>query len=100
MSLLSAVFDLVDRLGNRLHLAVFLPVNGFYTPLKQQIELAVQEGFIAPANMSLIEFVDLEAGDDPMLDWGKRGVEAVERWSVDVSRATKTHGGSTRLLSD
>ncbi|KAG7561974.1 hypothetical protein FFLO_02614 [Filobasidium floriforme] len=64
---------------------VVLNVNGFYTPLKQQIELAVQEGFIAPANMSLIEFVDLEARDDPMLDWGKRGMEAVERWSVDDS---------------
>jgi hypothetical protein len=43
--------------------------------------------------MSLIEFVDLEAGDDPMLDWGKRGMEAVERWSVDVSRAIRTDGG-------
>jgi hypothetical protein len=57
----------------------------------------VQEGFIAPANMSLIEFVDLEAGDDPMLDWGKRGMEAVERWSVDVSRTTRTDGGSNEI---
>jgi hypothetical protein len=97
VSLPSSVFDRVNRLGNRLHLAVFLPVNGFYTPLKQQIELAVQEGFIAPANMSLIEFVDLEDGDAPMLDWGKRGMEAVERWSVDVSRTIRTDGGSKEI---
>lgn len=42
--------------------------------------------------MSLIEFVDLEDGDDPMLDWGKRGMEAVERWSVDVSRTIRMDG--------
>lgn len=52
----------------------------------------MREGFIAPANMSLIEFVDLEDGDDPMLDWGKRGMEAVERWSADVSRTIRTDG--------
>jgi hypothetical protein len=47
--------------------------------------------------MSLIEFVDLEDGDAPMLDWGKRGMEAVERWSVDVSRTIRTDGGSKEI---
>lgn len=60
-------------------------MNGFYTPLQQQVQLAVKEGFIAPANLSLIEFVELEQGDDPMQDWGRRGMEAIERWTVDVS---------------
>lgn len=60
-------------------------VNGFYTPLKHQVELAVQEGFIASTNASLIEFVDLSEGDDAMVGWGKRGMEAIEKWEVDVS---------------
>ena len=63
-----------------------LTVNGFYTPLKQQILLAVQEGFIASKNLSLIDIIDLQPGDDPTQDWGKRGMEAIERWSLDVSR--------------
>ena len=60
-------------------------MNGFYTPLKEQVDLAVREGFIAPANASLISFVDLDEGDDEMVDWGKRGMEAIEKWEVDVS---------------
>lgn len=60
-------------------------MNGFYTPLKEQVDLAVREGFIAPANASLISFVDLQEGDDEMVDWGKRGMEAIEKWEVDVS---------------
>jgi hypothetical protein len=60
-------------------------VNGFYSPLRDQIERAVSEGFITPANTSLIKFVDLESGDDEAKDWGRRAVEALESWVWDVS---------------
>ncbi|KAI5449486.1 hypothetical protein NCC49_004631 [Naganishia albida] len=64
---------------------VVLNVNGFYSPLRAQIELAVAEGFITPANTSLIKFVDLQAGDDEERDWGKRCMEALESWVWDES---------------
>jgi hypothetical protein len=60
-------------------------VNGFYSPLRDQIERAVSEGFITPANTSLIKFVDLASGDDEAKDWGRRAVEALESWVWDVS---------------
>ncbi|GHJ84074.1 hypothetical protein NliqN6_0476 [Naganishia liquefaciens] len=64
---------------------VVLNVNGFYSPLRQQIELAVAEGFITPANISLIKFVDLQDGDDEARDWGRRAVEALQSWVWDES---------------
>lgn len=63
------------------------PVNCFYSPLRDQIERAVSEGFITPANTSLIKFVDLQAGDNEERDWGKRCMEALEGWVWDVSRS-------------
>ncbi|KAJ9094087.1 hypothetical protein QFC21_006188 [Naganishia friedmannii] len=63
---------------------VVLNVNGFYTPLRQQIELAVAEGFITSSNMSLIKFVDLQSGDEEERDWGKRCMEALEAWVWDI----------------
>jgi hypothetical protein len=60
-------------------------VNGFYSPLRDQIERAVSEGFITPANTSLIKFIDLQSGDDEAKDWGRRAVEALESWVWDVS---------------
>ena len=64
-------------------------VNGFYSPLRQQIELAVAEGFITPANISLIKFMDLQDGDDEARDWGRRAVEALQSWVWDVSRPAR-----------
>jgi hypothetical protein len=46
----------------------------------------VEEGFISPPNASLIKIVDLQSGDDPMKDWGKRGMEALDGFVFDVSR--------------
>ncbi|KAJ9111486.1 hypothetical protein QFC22_006513 [Naganishia vaughanmartiniae] len=60
-------------------------VNGFYTPLRQQIELAVAEGFITSSNMSLVKFVDLQPGDNEEQDWGKRCMEALGSWVWDES---------------
>lgn len=40
---------------------VLLNVNAFYTPIKQQIELAVQEGFISAADKELVSFVDCDS---------------------------------------
>lgn len=62
---------------------VVLNVNGFYEPLRQQVKLAVKEGFIAPINEALIQFIDLREDDDPTKDWGKRAVEALEAWKFD-----------------
>ncbi|SNX85069.1 related to ATP-binding cassette (ABC) transporter [Melanopsichium pennsylvanicum] len=51
---------------------VLLNVNGFFSPLKAQIELAVQEGFISAMGKQLISFVDcassnLDAACDAVL---------------------------------
>lgn len=42
---------------------VLLNVNGFYTPLRQQIELAVEEGFISAAGKELISFIDCDSSN-------------------------------------
>lgn len=42
---------------------VLLNVNGFYTPIKQQIELAVEDGFIAKDGKQLISFVECDASN-------------------------------------
>ncbi|TKY84749.1 hypothetical protein EX895_005829 [Sporisorium graminicola] len=42
---------------------VLLNVNGFYTPMKQQIDLAVEEGFISKAGQQLISVVDCDASN-------------------------------------
>lgn len=60
-----------------------IPVNGFYSPLRDLVERSVAEGFISPVNQSLIKIIDLQPGDDPMSDWGKRGMEALEAWTFD-----------------
>ncbi|EST05082.1 ABC transporter-like protein [Kalmanozyma brasiliensis GHG001] len=39
---------------------VLLNVNGFYSPLKQQIDLAVEEGFISKAGQQLVSFIDCD----------------------------------------
>ncbi len=39
---------------------VLLNVNGFYTPIKQQIDLAVEEGFINAAGQKLVSIVDVD----------------------------------------
>lgn len=42
---------------------VLLNVNGFYAPLKQMIDLAVEEGFISQAGKQLVSFVDCDASN-------------------------------------
>ncbi|PWZ00115.1 hypothetical protein BCV70DRAFT_200274 [Testicularia cyperi] len=42
---------------------ILLNVNGFYSPLRQQIDLAVQEGFISAVGRSLVSFVDCDASN-------------------------------------
>ncbi|KAJ9103621.1 hypothetical protein QFC19_004196 [Naganishia cerealis] len=64
-----------------------LPTRFTSFPLRDQIERAVAEGFITPANTSLIKFVDLQPGDDEERAWGKRCMEALESWVWDVSPA-------------
>lgn len=79
-------FERYAQIDRRLQLLLIRRiVNGFYSPLRDQIERAVSEGFITPANTSLIKFVDLESGDDEARDWGRRAMEALESWVWDVS---------------
>ncbi len=60
---------------------LILNINGFYTPLRQQISKAVEAGFISQLNSSLMRFVDLEEGEvEGKVDWGRKGVEALEGW--------------------
>lgn len=61
---------------------VVLNINDFYTPLRTQIQKAVQEGFIESANYSLLQIVDLEDGRS-VEDWGKQCVEALDNWTWD-----------------
>jgi hypothetical protein len=62
------------------------PVNGFYTPLRNQVQLAVKEGFIQAVNLSLIKFVDLQDGESPE-QWGQVCIQALENWTWEVRTA-------------
>ncbi|SPO42084.1 related to ATP-binding cassette (ABC) transporter [Pseudozyma flocculosa] len=42
---------------------VLVNINGFWSPMRQQVDLAHQEGFISDAGRQLIRFVDVEAAD-------------------------------------
>ncbi len=70
---------------------VLLNVNGFYTPLKQQIDLAVEEGFISKAGQQLVSIVDcdpsnIEACGDAVL----ASLCDSQRRSLRTDRATGT----------
>lgn len=61
---------------------VVLNINDFFSPMRTQVQKAVQEGFIEPANYSLLKFVDLEEGQS-VEDWGKQCVDALDTWTWD-----------------
>lgn len=42
---------------------VLLNVNGFYTPMQQQIDLAVEDGFISEAGRGLVSFISCDASN-------------------------------------
>ncbi|PWN49113.1 hypothetical protein IE53DRAFT_388690 [Violaceomyces palustris] len=63
---------------------VLLNINGFWSPLKQQVDLAFEEGFISEAGRNLIAFVDVSA--DQVEGSGQRVVEAVLKMQEELAK--------------
>ena len=67
-----------------------MTVGNFYTYLRHQFHAAVEAGFIAKQNLSLVNIVDLPGGaaanaDPTMSDqWGDAAVDALQTWSLEV----------------
>jgi hypothetical protein len=64
---------------------LLLNIDSFFTPLQQQIQRSVDEGFIAAKNLAFIKFID---GPDDA-DWGRLAVEALDGWVWDENAGYK-----------
>jgi predicted Rossmann-fold nucleotide-binding protein len=65
---------------------LLLNVEGFYTPLREQIARATKDGFITANNSRLVRFLDGPGEDEQEAwDWGKEALGAMERWEWDES---------------
>lgn len=62
---------------------LLLNVNSFYSPLREQINKAVEEGFITERNKGLIRFLDAPEGGEEGFDWGREALKALEEWEWD-----------------
>ncbi|KZT11575.1 uncharacterized protein LAESUDRAFT_671692 [Laetiporus sulphureus 93-53] len=61
---------------------IVMNVLGFFNPLRELIRNGVCEGFIAPQNEALVQFVDgpSDHSAHDSFDWGKAAVDALDSW--------------------
>ncbi|KAJ1309856.1 hypothetical protein OPQ81_006621 [Rhizoctonia solani] len=85
-----------NQLGIHLKPVVVINVRGYYEPLKILIENGVREGFIKPANASLVTILD-----PPMDgDWGQAIVQTLRTWKPDDGAGYKWNWGQTLASKD
>ncbi|KAL7424079.1 hypothetical protein Q5752_001664 [Cryptotrichosporon argae] len=67
---------------------IIMNIGNFYSPLLAQFEKAVEAGFIARKNLSLMRIVDLPGGEAANADeakageWGAVAIKSLEEWTV------------------
>ena len=70
---------------------VLANVLGYFEPVRALIQNGIRDGFIQPAAVNLIKFVD--GPSDPSLqesfDWGKALLEELDSWKGDPSFSLK-----------
>ncbi|CUA74994.1 LOG family protein YJL055W [Saccharomyces cerevisiae S288c] [Rhizoctonia solani] len=85
-----------NQLGIHLKPVVIINVRGYYEPLKLLIENGVREGFIKPANASLVTILDPPANGD----WGQAVIQALRTWKPDDGAGYKLNWGQTQPSKD
>ncbi|CAE6441828.1 hypothetical protein BN14_02056 [Rhizoctonia solani AG-1 IB] len=74
-----------NQLGIHLKPVVVVNARGYYEPLKLLIQNGVREGFIKPANASLVTILDPPSDGD----WGKALVQVLGTWKPDEAAGYK-----------
>jgi hypothetical protein len=64
----------------------------YYEPLKQLIQSGTGEGFIKPANASLVTIVDTPVDGD----WGQAAIKALKTWKPDSEAGYKWNWNETQ----
>ena len=66
---------------------VLANVLGFFEPVRALIESAIKDGFIRPAGVNLVKFVDGPSDHSlhESFDWGKAILEELDSWEGDAS---------------
>jgi len=75
------------QLGIHSKPVVLANVLGFFDPIRTLIQDAIDDGFIQPAGINLIRFVDGPSDHSlhESFDWGKALLEALDAWKGDPS---------------
>ncbi|KAN0060592.1 CCR4-NOT regulatory complex component [Thecaphora frezii] len=73
-----------SQLGIHKKPMVLLNVNGFWSPMRQQVDLAVEEGFISEAGRQLIRFVDVDSAN--VASCGDAVIAEVESMHHDLAQ--------------
>lgn len=63
---------------------VLLNVNGFYSPLRELVKVALESGFIRPGYDGILKYVEKPEGDENF-DWGVAALEALSTWTPPKS---------------
>jgi len=82
------VFSYSSRNILILSIAVVLAnVLGFFDPIRALIQDAIEDGFIQPAGVNLVKFVDgpSDYSLHESFDWGKALIEVLDSWKGDPS---------------
>ncbi|BGP41685.1 hypothetical protein JCM10449v2_005676 [Rhodotorula kratochvilovae] len=72
-----------SQIGVHLKPVVLLNINGFYSPLRQFINNAIDSGFISESNRNFLVFVDGPSTTRPVpasFDWGQAALQAIKEW--------------------
>ncbi|CAE6436970.1 unnamed protein product [Rhizoctonia solani] len=85
-----------NQLGIHLKPVVVVNARGYYEPLKLLIENGIREGFIKPANASLVTILDPPADSD----WGQAVVQALRTWKPDDGAGYKWNWSQTQASKD
>ena len=82
------IYSLSSRNSPILSVAVVLAnILGFFEPVRALIQNAIKDGFIQPARVNLVKFVDGPSDHSlhESFDWGKALLEELDSWECNDS---------------